>query len=51
MFTAFSKLLSFFLNEEEDTQEADVDSEKSQQERGNDKEPILYKQLYICMWG
>ncbi|XP_065937840.1 RNA helicase Mov10l1 [Magallana gigas] len=33
MFTAFSKLLSFFLNEEEDTQEADVDSEKSQQER------------------
>uniref|UniRef100_K1R4Y5 RNA helicase n=1 Tax=Magallana gigas TaxID=29159 RepID=K1R4Y5_MAGGI len=33
MFTAFSKLLSFFLNEEEDTQEADADSEKSQQER------------------
>lgn len=44
MFTAFSKLLSFFLNEEEDTQEADADSEKSQQERGNIK-----SQFYILV--
>lgn len=41
MFTAFLKLLSFFLNEEEDIQE--TDAEKSQQERGKDEEKILFK--------
>lgn len=46
MFTAFSKLLSFFLNEEEDIQE--TDAEKSQQERGKDEEKILFKRC-ICI--